>query len=101
MPGEKQCTISFVLVVLFWVLLFGFVFGFALWFFGLFVLLSAFSSVDYAHDITMTTTLLAREASTSVPASFALISTTSESLYNDLAEAIEALEQKKTSSVPS
>ena len=46
---------GFVLFVLFWVLLFGFVFGFALWFFGVACVVFAFSSVDYAHDITMTT----------------------------------------------
>ena len=52
--------------------------------------------MEDASDITVANLpLLAREASTSVPASFALISTASKSLYNDPTEAIEALEQKK------
>ena len=51
------------------------------------------SSVDYAYGYLVT--LLGRKAFTLVSASSALISITSYNLYNDLAEAIKALEQKK------
>ena len=51
------------------------------------------------RDITVTfLSLFAHEAFTSVPASLAWITTTSKKLYNDLAEAIEALQQKKDNS---
>ena len=89
--GGLFCFVCFV-----WVCCFVFVIGFCcvVLFLGFFVcFVFGLFPMDYARDITVT--ILSLLARTSVLASFALISTTSKSLYNDLAEAIEALEQKK------
>ena len=50
-PSCGFCFVCFVLGFVVWF----FFFGFALWFLGVAYVVFAFSSVDYAHDITMTT----------------------------------------------
>ena len=76
---------------------FGPLFVLVLVWFSCLLCFSAIPPVDHAQDIILDIlSMLAREAPTSVSASFALISTASKNLYNDQAEAIVALEKKKS-----